>query len=212
MGEVAHGLLYHKIMIPNKPNNALRVMIIDSDLARREQLAQSLHANGCTIVECAAINVQTLELLTQIKPDVIVIDVDSPDRDMLEHVCVISRNQPHPIVLFTDDDDEAKIKQAIRAGVTSYVVKGIAPSRIKPILQVAMSRFEEHQNLRRNLQEAQQQLVERKLVERAKGIVMKQKGVDEDAAYHLLRKMAMQRNAKLADIASQVVDLAQVFS
>lgn len=200
------------IMVPNKTAPPLRVMVVDADLARRDQLAQSLRANGCVLVECAAITMQTLELLAQIKPDVIVIDIDSPDRDMLEHVCVISRNQPHPIVLFTDDDDETKIKQAIRAGVTSYVVKGIEPARIKPILQVAMTRFEEHQGLRRDLAEAQQQLAERKLIERAKGIVMKQKGVDEDAAYHLLRKLAMQRNAKLVDIASQVVDLAQAFS
>ena len=131
---------------------------------------------------------------------------------MLEHLCTISRDQPHPIVLFTDEDDAAKIKQAIRAGVTSYVVKGIDPARLKPILQVAIARFEAHQTLRRDLSDAQTQLAERKLIERAKGIVMKQKGIDEDAAYRLLRKLAMDRNAKLKDVAEQVVDFASVLS
>lgn len=187
-------------------------MIVDADTARRDQLVHSLRTNGCVVIECAALDMAMLARLPEIKPDVIVIDMDAPDRDMLEHVCMISRDQPHPIVLFTDDDDAAKIKQAIRAGITSYVVKGIEPARIKPILQVAMTRFEEHQLLRRDLAQAQQQLAERKLVERAKGIVMKQKGVDEDTAYHLLRKLAMQRNVKLADIATQVVDLAQALA
>ena len=125
---------------------------------------------------------------------------------------MISRDQPHPIVLFTDDDNEARIKQAIRAGVTSYVVKGIDPARIKPILQVAIARFEEHQSLRRDLSDAQTQLADRKLIERAKGLVMKQKSIGEDDAYRLLRKMAMDRNAKLADVAEQIVGLSEAFS
>jgi two-component system, response regulator / RNA-binding antiterminator len=190
----------------------LKVLIVDADLARRALLVQSLQSNGCLVMERAAITLDLLNCLPQLQPDVIVIDADSPDRDTLENVCMISRDQPHPIVLFTDDDDETKITQAIRAGVTSYVVKGIAPERIKPILQVAMLRFAEHQTLRQDLAAAQNQLAERKLIERAKGIVMQQKNMNESAAYNLLRKMAMERNAKLADIAAQVVDLAQAFS
>jgi response regulator NasT len=188
----------------------LRVLIVDADLGRRTRLVQSLQANNCVVTERSDISLDLLNCLAQLQPDVIVIDADAPDRDTLEHVCMISRDQPRPIVMFTDDDDAAKIEQAMRAGVTSYVVKGIAPERIKPILQVAMLRFAEHQALRQDLAQAQNQLAERKLIERAKGIVMQQKKISEDAAYKLLRKMAMQRNAKLADIAAQVVDLAQV--
>ena len=192
--------------------SSLKVMIVDADHARRTLLVESLCAAGCTVIERDAMTLDLVEHLQQLAPDIIVIDVDAPDRDMLEHVCSISRNQPRPIVLFTDDDDMDKIKQAIRAGVTSYVVKGIEPARIKPILQVAMTRFEEHQALRSDLADAQKQLVERKLIERAKGILMKQKGVSEHEAYHFLRKLAMERNAKLADIAAQVVDMAQAFA
>lgn len=198
-------------MMPKYASASLRVIIIDADAARRALLVENLVATGCQVFEYEAISLQTIDQLPGLKPDVIVIDVDSPDRDMLEHVCVISRNQPRPIVLFTDDEDETKIKQAIRAGVTSYVVKGIEPARIKPILQVAMTRFEEHETLKRDLADAQQQLAERKLIERAKGIVMKQKGVDEHVAYHLLRKLAMERNARMVDVAAQVVDLARAF-
>ncbi len=193
-------------------SSPLRVLIIDADPERRALLVQGLHSNNCLVLERASITLNLLDSLPQLQPDVIVIDADSPDRDTLENVCMISRDQPHPIVLFTDDDDEAKITQAIRAGVTSYVVKGIAPERIKPILQVAMLRFAEHQTLRQDLASAQNQLAERKLIERAKGIVMQQKNMSESAAYNLLRKMAMERNAKLADIAAQVVDLAQAFT
>ena len=187
----------------------LRVLIVDANPERRALLAQSLQTNDYLVLQRATISLDLLKSLPQLDPDVIVIDTDAPDRDTLEHVCMISRDQPRPIVLFTDDEDVSRMKQAMRAGVTSYVVKGTAPERIKPILQVAMLRFEEHQALRQDLSLVQNQLAERKLIERAKGIVMQQKNISENAAYNLLRKMAMERNAKLADIAAQVVDLAQ---
>lgn len=190
----------------------LRVLIIDDDPERRALLVQGLQGNDCCILERETITLELLDYLPQLDPDVIVIDADSPDRDMLEHVCSISRDQPRPVVLFTDDDNAAMMQQAMRAGVTSYVVKGIAPARIKPILQVAMLRFAEHQALRQDLAAAQDQLAERKLIERAKGIVMQQRNIGENEAYHLLRKMAMERNTKLADIAARVVDLAQAFT
>lgn len=187
----------------------LRVLVVDVDPERRALLARSLQGSDCQVLERETITLALLDCLAQLNPDAIIIDADAPDRDMLEHVCMISRDQPRPIVLFTDDDDATTMQQAMRAGVTSYVVKGIAPARIKPILQVAMLRFAEHQALRQDLAVAQNQLVERKTIERAKGIVMQKKNIDENAAYHLLRKMAMERNAKLADVAAQVVDLAQ---
>ena len=192
------------------PNTSpLRVLIVDADPERRALLTHSLQGSDCQVLERETITLALLDCLAQLNPDAIIIDADAPDRDMLEHVCMMSRNQPRPIVMFTDDDNAATMQQAMRAGVTSYVVKGIAPARIKPILQVAMLRFAEHQALRQDLAVAQNQLAERKTIERAKGIVMQKKNIDENAAYHLLRKMAMERNAKLADVAAQVVDLAQ---
>lgn len=195
-----------------KTAKPLRVLIVDADPVRRALLVQSLQSKDCLVMERANFAFDLLDGMPQLQPDVIVIDADAPDRDTLENICMISRHQARPIVLFTDDEDTEKMAQAMRAGVTSYVVKGIAPERIKPILQVAVLRFAEHQALRQDLAVAQNQLLERKLIERAKGIVMRQKNISEDAAYNLLRKMAMERNAKLADIASQVVDLAKAFA
>ena len=189
----------------------LRVLIIDNDVVRRAQLVESLQANQYQVLEQSSLSVELLQVLPQLQPDIIVIDTDAPDRDTLEHLCMLSRDQPRPIVMFTENEDDTMMRQAIQAGVTSYVVKGIAPERIKPVLQVAMLRFEEHQTLRKDLALAQSQLAERKIIERAKGIVMQQKNINESAAYNLLRKMAMERNVKLADIAAQIVDLAQAF-
>lgn len=187
-------------------------MVVDTDSVRRAQLVESLHNTGCRVIEHDALSLELVARLESVRPDVIVIDADAPDRDMLEHLCMISRDQPHPIVMFTDDDDTGNIKQALRAGVTSYVMKGIDPARIKPILQVAIARFEEHQTLRHDLADAQCQLAQRKVIERAKGIVMKQKGIGEDEAYRLLRKLAMDRNAKISEIAEQVIGLDKAFS
>jgi len=200
------------LIMTSVTTSPLRVLIVDPDSGRRALLVQSLQDKHCVVMERTEVSLDLLKCLPQLQPDVIVIDTNSPDRDTLENICIISRDQPHPIVMFTDDDDTAKIEQAMRAGVTSYVVKGIAPERIKPILQVAMLRFAEHQALRQDISLAQSQLAERKLIERAKGIVMQQKNISENAAYNLLRKMAMERNAKLADIAAQVVDLAQALA
>jgi two-component system, response regulator / RNA-binding antiterminator len=155
---------------------------------------------------------ELLEGLDVIAPDVIVIDTDSPDRDMLEHLAAMSRDAPRPVVLFTDDEDIGKMKQALRAGVMSYVVGDVAADRIKAILQVAVARFEENQALRQELENAKTELASRKLIERAKGIVMTHKGVREDEAYRLLREMAMSRRVKLADVAQQVIDMSSMFS
>jgi response regulator NasT len=190
----------------------LKVMLVDENLARRQALARSLRDGGYEVLEQSAISLALLDRLTTLAPDMIIIDTDSPDRDMLEHLCSMSRTQPRPVVMFTDDDSEATIRQAIRAGVTSYVVDGIAPEHIRPIVQVALARFEEEQMLRRDLETARTQLAERKLIERAKGFVMQQKGVSEDEAYAMLRKLAMSRRQKLIEVAQQLVGMAELLA
>lgn len=190
----------------------LRVLLIDDDRIRREALGESLRAHGHDVDAHDTISMELMEQLETIAPDVIVIDTDSPDRDMLEHLAVMSRDAPRPVVLFTDDEDADKMRQAHRAGVMSYVVGSVAAERIKAILQVAVTRFEEHQALRQELESAKTELASRKLIERAKGVVMKHKGVHEDEAYRLLREMAMTRQMKLVDVARQVIDMSSMFS
>jgi response regulator NasT len=188
----------------------LKVMLIDDNLPRRDALARSLRENGYWVDEHEVLDLALTRRLSGLAPDIIILDTDSPDRDTLEHLALMSRNTPLPVVLFTPDDDDRKIKQALRAGVTSYVVGKIEEERIKPVLQVAVARFEEYQELREELASAKTQLAQRKLIERAKGIVMKQKGIGEDEAYGLLRSMAMNQKLKIAEVARQVVNVAEM--
>lgn len=190
----------------------VRILLIDDDSTRRKALGESLRGHGHDVDAYETISMELMEQLETIAPDVIVIDTDSPDRDMLEHLAVMSRDAPRPVVLFTDDEDAEKMRQAHRAGVMSYVVGSVAAGRIKAILQVAVTRFEEHQALRQELESAKTELASRKLIERAKGVVMRHKGVSEDEAYRLLREMAMTRRMKLADVAQQVIDMSSMFS
>ena len=146
----------------------------------------------------------------EVSPDVIIIDTDSPSRDVLEQLVVVSRDDPRPVVMSTDDAQSDSIHAAIHAGVTSYIVAGMQPERLRPILEVARARFDADRALRDELKDAQTKLAERKLIEKAKGLVMQQKGVSEGEAYRLLRKLAMDRNLKLLEVARQVIDVANL--
>ena len=187
-----------------------RVMLIDEDIERRETVRYALESCGHEIVGEATSTVDLHDLVSKAQPDVIIIDTDSPGRDTLEHICCMTRNQPRPIVMFTHDGENEKIKAALQAGVSSYVVDGLNLDRIQPILDVAITHFESFQELKNDLAKAQNSLEERKFIERAKGILMEQRKISEDEAYHSLRKIAMGRNQKLADVAKQIVSVAEM--
>jgi response regulator NasT len=188
----------------------LRVMLVDDSQKEVSLLKNSLIAAGYDVVAVPAAALALADRVAELKPDVIIIDTESPTRDVLEHLSVVSARAPRPIVLFTEDRENATIQAALKAGVSAYVVAGIQPERLQPILEVAVARFEREQTLREELRDAQFKLAERKVVERAKGFLMQQKGVSEDEAFKLLRKLAMDRNARLLDVAQQVVDVAKL--
>ncbi len=179
----------------------LRVMLVDEHEERATLLEGALAQAGYKVAARVAADADLPARVRQLKPDIVIIDTESPDRDTLEHMCCLSREETRPVVMFTHDGDPEKIRTAMRAGVSAYVVGGLSSERIRPIIDVAMARFQEFQALRQELDRANNALAERKLVERAKGIVMKQRGCTEDEAYRLLRKMAMDRNKRLADVA-----------
>jgi two-component system, response regulator / RNA-binding antiterminator len=183
----------------------LRVLLVDETFERAALLKHALQEAGYQIAAHVTSSADLPGLVSELKPDVIIISSDSPDRDTLEHLCVISRDQPRPIVMFTHDDDSEKIRVAIQAGVSAYVVDGLKSERLRPIMDVAMARFKEFQSMRRELEKAEEQLAGRKDVDRAKGILMKQRGWSEEEAYQALRKMAMDKGMKLADAARQVI-------
>ncbi|TAG25518.1 MAG: ANTAR domain-containing protein [Burkholderiales bacterium] len=148
--------------------------------------------------------------IAQLQPDMIIVDAESDARDALEHVVIATRDERRPIVLFTEDNDTTHVKDAVAAGVNAYIVAGLATERIRPILDVAMARFEHEQGLRQELQSARSELQERKTIDRAKGLLMARQGLTEQAAYEKLRKTAMDKGLKLADVAQRMLDVADL--
>ncbi len=190
----------------------LRVMLVDDDRGRAALLTQALADSGCEVVARAGKNEDVLARVRHADPDVILIDMELPDRDTLEHMRSISRDRPRPVVMFAERSDRATAEAAIKAGVSAYVVDGLSPARIRPILEVAIARFREFEAMRTELEQARSQLADRKIVERAKGILMQKRGMSEDEAYKALRKLAMDRNKRLIDIAESVIAAAELLA
>lgn len=190
----------------------MRVLLVDETPERAELLKTALHESDYVVFVHTGSTANLLTQVRKIEPDVIIIDRDSPDRDTLEHVCSVTRDEPRPIVLFTQNGDRATIQAAVRAGVSAYIVGGMSAERVRPIVDVALVRFQEFQAMRQELDKAKLSLAERKQIERAKGIVMKSRGVSEDEAYVLLRKLAMERNQRLAQVAEDVLSMAELLS
>ena len=190
----------------------LRVMLVDDTQKDVSLLKEALDAAGYEVVAEERSPATLLERVGAVRPDVIIIDTDSPSRDVLEQVVIVSRDDPRPIVMFTDDGNSDTIQAAIKAGVTAYIVAGMQPERLKPILQVAQARFEADRALRDELKTAQGRLAERKIIEKAKGVVMQQKQISEDDAYRLMRKLAMDRNVTLFELAQQLLNVTQLLS
>lgn len=190
----------------------LRVLLVEQDPERAVLVRAALGEAGYTVVAQVTNASELLAAVRVAQPDVIIIDRDSPDRDTLEHVCVITRDEPRPIVMFTQDKDQTRMRAALKAGVSAYVVDGLAADRVQPIVNVALARFEQWQALRQELDQAQTGLAERKAIDRAKGILMTQRRCSEDEAYRLLRKTAMDRNVRLAEVAENVIAMAKLLT
>jgi response regulator NasT len=188
----------------------LRVMLVDNHLERIAPLRQSLMEAGCEVIAHLSDTVNLDEAVRRLQPDIVIIDTDSPSRDTLEHLIVMSQNAPRPIVMCTHDGDSEKIRAATQVGVSAYVVGDIPAARLRPVMDAAIARFDEFRALRDKLEHVNRQLVERKVIEQAKGLLMKQRGLDEDAAYSLLRSMAMQQNVKIATLAEQLIQAAKL--
>lgn len=190
----------------------LRVMLIDDTSLRAERLCEALKANGFIVVGQLASTFDLDVQVERLKPDVIIIDTESPSRDTLEHIVVMGQNKARPIVMFSADHAPEAIEAAVRAGVSAYMVDGVDVSLIRPIVSAAVANFNEFQRLKIELAETANKLEERKLVERAKGFLMKQKNLGEDEAYHAMRKLAMERNLRLAEVARQLLAVADLLS
>ncbi|BBL70380.1 ANTAR domain-containing response regulator [Methylogaea oryzae] len=188
----------------------LKVMLVDRDAERSAVLEQTLKEAGHRIVAKLREGEDLAAQVQRHQPDIIIIDMEDPGRDTLEHMREIGRDQPKPIILFSDRRDSDYIQQAVQAGVSAYVVDGLARERIMPIVEVAVARFRELQALRDELVEAKTQLADRKAIDQAKGLLMQRKGLTEAQAYQLLRKTAMDRNARIGEVARLLLSLENV--
>lgn len=172
--------------------NALRIGLLES---------------GYDIVASLPADLYLPERIAQLQPDMIIVDAESDARDVLEHIVIATRDERRPIVLFTDDGATDSIDAAMAAGVSAYIVAGLQAERIAPVLNVALARFRQDEKLRAELHDTRHKLAERKVIERAKGLLMNHHGLSEEQAYQRLRSMAMNKKLKLAEIAQRIIDV-----
>jgi response regulator NasT len=208
-------------------HEALRIVVIAPDLdvadpddthaldqaERSRSLRIGLLESSFNLVATLPADTFLHERLAQLQPDLIILDAESEARDALEHVVMATRDARRPIVMFTNDSDASNARAAVAAGVSAYIVAGLSPERIRPILDVAMARFEQDQALRAELADAKTEvkdlsteLKNRRIIERAKGLLMQRLGLSEQAAYEKLRKSAMDKGLKVVDVSQRMLD------
>ena len=191
---------------------SLTILVIDENRIRASIIEAGLRDAGHERVTIVHDVTGIAKRIAEIEPDVIVIDLENPNRDMLENMFQLSHVVKRPIAMFVDRSDTASIEAAVDAGVSAYIVDGLRQERVKPILDMAISRFNAFSRMARELEEARGELETRKVIDRAKGLLMKSRGLSEEAAYTLLRKTAMNQSRKISDIAQSLVTAASLLA
>jgi response regulator NasT len=186
----------------------LSILVIDENRIRAAVIEAGLREAGHERVTLVHDVAGLARRIAVIEPDVIMIDLENPNRDMLENMFQLSRAVRRPIAMFVDRSDTASIEAAVEAGVSAYVVDGLRKDRVKPILDMAVSRFNAFSRMARELEEARGELEDRKLVDQAKRILMKSRGLSEEQAYALMRRTAMNQNRKISEIAQSLITAA----
>jgi response regulator NasT len=187
-----------------------KIAIVDENPIRAAILEEGLREAGFTAVERVAEMNNLLARIYQIDPDVILIDLENPSRDVLEQMFQVSRAVRRPIAMFVDQSDTASIQASVDAGVSAYIVDGFKKERIKSIIDLCISRFNAFAKLQDELERTKSALEERKVIDRAKGILMKAKGMSEEEAYVLMRSTAMREKKKIAEIAQSVITASEL--
>ena len=183
----------------------LCILLIDENHQRAESLTSALNNSRYKISHLANSELSLLKQVDEIQPDIIVIDIESPNRDILDSLSTISHFNPKPVVMFSGEKDTDTINQYIESGVSAYVVGDLQADRVKPILDAAVARFREFQKLKVELSDTKQQLASRNLIDQAKRLLMKKKNLSEDNAFKAMRKTAMDTGQKLDDVAKTLI-------
>ena len=184
------------------------ILIIDENMVRAAILEDGLREAGYARIALISRRTDLLRQIVDIDPDVIFIDLEDPNRDVLEQMFQVSRIVSRPVAMFVDQSDAERTEAAMNAGVSAYIVNDLRKERVKPILDMTISRFNVFNQLQQELESTKQELADRKIVERAKGILMRRRVVSEEEAYALLRKTAMDSKRRISEIARGVVDAA----
>ncbi|WP_232053815.1 ANTAR domain-containing response regulator [Microbulbifer sp. GL-2] len=181
------------------------IMLVDDHPERSQQVCERLRAAGYTVLA----NINSAEgLLFQVekyRPDVVLIDIESPDRDILESLAIVNREAPTPVAMFSSRCNAEFISRAVESGVSAYMVEGITAERVAPAIEIAMAQFKNFQQLRKSLERTKQQLTDRKTIERAKGLLMAKKKLNEEDAHKILRNLAMSTNSTIRTVAEQII-------
>ncbi len=188
----------------------LRILLVTDTAKPIGQLSAALTAAGFAVIAEAPGARALAQLVERRRPDVVIVDTESPSRDTLEQLAVMNIAAPRPVVMFSDSADPATVRAAVAAGVTAYVVEGVAPEKLAAVIAVAQARFDEDHRLREKLADAEQKLAERKLIDKAKGLLMDKRGLTEAEAFETLRRQAMNRGMKLAEVARQLIAMADL--
>ncbi len=193
-------------------NQNLRILVVEPDPERVRAIIDALTDAGWSDVKAVAQMSALDRTVKEFAPDIVLIDLANPDRDTLEHISYATETSKRAVALFVDQTDDALTQAALSAGVSAYVVDGLKMERIKSVLETAIARFKIMRQMQSELDAAKQALEDRKTIDRAKGILMRQRGLSEDDAYNLLRKTAMRQNRKVIDVAQALVTAAELLS
>lgn len=192
-------------------DGVVSIAVVDADRARAAIVEEGLRAAGIPRVAIVPDSPDLLDRLVALAPDVVVIALDSPNRDVLEQMFKVSRVVERPVAMFVDRSDAATMQAAIDAGVSAYVVDGLKPERVRAIVDMAVMRFNAYSRMRRELEEAKTALADRRTIDKAKGLLMARKGLSEEAAYAMLRRTAMNEKKRMVEIAQAIITAAELF-
>lgn len=196
-------------MIDIADNDPIKIMLVDDHFERAASVEEKLSAAGFIVLCRLPTTAGLLHQIEQHQPDMVLIDLQSPGRDVLESLSVLNNHNPKPVVMFTEKDDPAYIEAAVDAGVTAYLMDELNPKRVKPIIDLAIAQFKSYQSLRQALDEAQRKLASQSIIEKAKTVLMKKHNIDENKAHKTLRTLSMDTNQSLPDAAKSVIDLME---
>ncbi|ALS98339.1 ANTAR domain-containing response regulator [Lacimicrobium alkaliphilum] len=192
---------------PTVADKALEILLIDDDLDRAAAFSSALDSSRYHVSHLVSSRTSLLKEVDQLKPDIIVIDIESPDRDILESLSTLSSFNPKPVVMFCEQDDSQLINQSVQSGVSAYVVGDVPGGRVRSILDAAVARFQQYQTLKQELNETKNKLESRRVIEKAKALLMNKKNMSEAKAFNTMRKMAMDSGQKMEQVAANILSI-----